>query len=135
MCLLGCDIGSSSIKVSIVDEETGLTIGADFYPKEEAPIKALRPGWAEQNPEDWWSYVKIAMKGAMSKAKVKGEDIKAIGISYQMHLFKACISWRLVDRSICMAWWLLSRRCWCFVHLLSGAIAVLFLMASVRLRI
>ena len=77
MCLLGCDIGSSSIKVSIVDEETGLTIGADFYPKEEAPIKALRPGWAEQNPEDWWSYVKIAMKGAMSKAKVKGEDIKA----------------------------------------------------------
>lgn len=50
MCLLGCDIGSSSIKVSIVDEETGLTIGADFYPKEEAPIKALRPGWAEQNP-------------------------------------------------------------------------------------
>ena len=34
MCLLGCDIGSSSIKVSIVDEETGLTIGADFYPKE-----------------------------------------------------------------------------------------------------
>ena len=52
MCLLGCDIGSSSIKVSIVDEETGLTIGADFYPKEEAPIKALRPGWAEQNPED-----------------------------------------------------------------------------------
>ena len=85
MCLLGCDIGSSSIKVSIVDEETGLTIGADFYPKEEAPIKALRPGWAEQNPEDWWSYVKIAMKGAMSKAKVKGEDIKAIGISYQMH--------------------------------------------------
>ena len=67
MCLLGCDIGSSSIKVSIVDEETGLTIGADFYPKEEAPIKALRPG--------------------------------------------------------------------CFVHLLSGAIAVPFLMVSVRLRI
>ena len=41
MCLLGCDIGSSSIKVSIVDEETGLTIGADFYPKEEAPILSL----------------------------------------------------------------------------------------------
>ena len=57
MCLLGCDIGSSSIKVSIVDEETGLTIGADFYPKEEAPIKALRPGWAEQNPEDWYAAV------------------------------------------------------------------------------
>ena len=118
MCLLGCDIGSSSIKVSIVDEETGLTIGADFYPKEEAPIKALRPGWAEQNPEDWWSYVKIAMKGAMSKAKVKGEDIK-----------------RSVSRTRCMAWWWWTRRWRCFVHLLSGAIAVPFLMASVRLRI
>ena len=116
MCLLGCDIGSSSIKVSIVDEETGLTIGADFYPKEEAPIKALRPGWAEQNPEDWWSYVKIAMKGAMSKAKVKGEDIKAIGISYQMHGLV------VVDKKM-------------EVHLLSGAIAVPFLMVSVRLRI
>ena len=44
MCLLGCDIGSSSIKVSIVDEETGLTIGADFYPKEEAPIEGVAPG-------------------------------------------------------------------------------------------
>ena len=61
MCLLGIDIGSSSIKVSIVDEETGLTIGSDFYPKVEAPIKALRPGWAEQNPEDWWSFTKDAL--------------------------------------------------------------------------
>lgn len=85
MCLLGIDIGSSSIKVSIVDEETGLTIGSDFYPKVEAPIKALRPGWAEQNPEDWWSYTKDALAGALKEAKVKGEDIKAIGISYQMH--------------------------------------------------
>lgn len=50
MCLLGCDIGSSSIKVSIVDEETGYN-RCGFYPKEEAPINALAPGWAEQNPE------------------------------------------------------------------------------------
>lgn len=85
MSLLGCDIGSSSVKVSIVDEETGLTIGSDFYPKEEAPIKALRPGWAEQNPEDWWSYLKIALKGALKKAGIGGEEIRAIGISYQMH--------------------------------------------------
>lgn len=85
MCLLGCDIGSASIKVSIVDEETGLPIGADVYPKEEAPIMASKPGWAEQDPEDWWRYVKIAIKGAMSRAGVSGDDIKAIGISYQMH--------------------------------------------------
>ncbi|MBR2497758.1 MAG: carbohydrate kinase [Parabacteroides sp.] len=85
MCLLGIDIGSSSIKVSIVDKETGLTIGSDFYPKVEAPIKALQPGWAEQNLEDWWSYTKNALAGALKEANIKGEDIKAIGISYQMH--------------------------------------------------
>jgi xylulokinase len=73
------------VKVSVVDKETGLIIGSDFYPKEEAPIKASRPGWAEQNPEDWWSYLKIAMRGALEKANVSGKDVKAIGISYQMH--------------------------------------------------
>lgn len=85
MCLLGCDIGSSSVKVSIVDEASGLTIGSDFYPKEEAPIQAIRPGWAEQNPDDWWSYVKQAVRGAIAKAGISGQEIKAIGISYQMH--------------------------------------------------
>ncbi len=85
MYLLGCDIGSSSVKASIVDKESGLTVSSDFYPKEEAPIYAPRTGWAEQNPEDWWKYLKIAIKGAIAKAGIVGTDIKAIGISYQMH--------------------------------------------------
>ncbi len=85
MFLLGCDLGSSSVKASIVEVETGLTVGSDFFPKEEAPIKAVRPGWAEQNPDDWWTYMKQAISGAISKAGISGEDIKAIGISYQMH--------------------------------------------------
>lgn len=85
MYLLGCDIGSSSVKASIVDAGSGLTVGADFYPKEEAPIKALKPGWAEQEPEDWWKYLKIAIKGAIANAGIRGDEIKAIGISYQMH--------------------------------------------------
>lgn len=85
MYLLGCDIGSSSVKASIVDAGSGLTVGADFYPKEEAPIKALKPGCAEQEPEDWWKYLKIAIKGAIANAGIRGDEIKAIGISYQMH--------------------------------------------------
>ena len=85
MYLLGCDVGSSSVKVSIVDSESGLTVASDFYPKEEAPIKAVRPGWAEQVPEDWWSYFKVALQSALHTSGVKGEDIEAIGISYQMH--------------------------------------------------
>lgn len=85
MLLLGCDIGSSSVKASIVDKETGRVVASDFYPKEEAAIKAVQPGWAEQNPDDWWEYLKKAIKSALAKADVRGTDIAAIGISYQMH--------------------------------------------------
>ncbi|MDR0430379.1 MAG: carbohydrate kinase [Tannerellaceae bacterium] len=85
MYLLGCDIGSSSIKASLIDQETGTTVSSDYYPKEEASIKAIKPGWAEQNPEDWWDYLKQAIKGAIHQANIQGTDIKAIGISYQMH--------------------------------------------------
>jgi xylulokinase len=85
MYLLGCDIGSSSIKASIVDSQTGLTLASDFYPREEALIKAPRPGWAEQHPDDWWVNLKQAIAGALHKASVSGGDVCAIGISYQMH--------------------------------------------------
>ena len=85
MYLLGCDIGSSSIKASIVDVESGKTVASDYYPREEAAIIAVKPGWAEQDPESWWKYLKEAIKGAIAVARINGEDIKAVGISYQMH--------------------------------------------------
>ena len=85
MYLLGYDIGSSSVKASLVEVATGCTVAGDFYPKSEAPIKALRSGWAEQNPEDWWSYLKEVTSSVLSQSRVAPSDIKAIGISYQMH--------------------------------------------------
>nr|WP_321521248.1 FGGY family carbohydrate kinase [uncultured Macellibacteroides sp.] len=85
MYLLGCDIGSSSVKASIVDVESGKTVASDYYPREEAAIIAVKPGWAEQDPESWWKYLKEAIKGAIAVARINGEDIKAVGISYQMH--------------------------------------------------
>lgn len=85
MFLLGCDIGSSSVKASIVNKDTGQILASDFFPKEEAVINAVRPGWAEQNPDDWWDCLKEAIKGAIAKAGINGADIEAIGISYQMH--------------------------------------------------
>lgn len=85
MYLLGCDIGSSSVKVSIVNQETGEVVASGFYPEEEAPIKAVKSGWAEQEPEDWWTYLKIALKKALSGSKIDGKNITGIGISYQMH--------------------------------------------------
>lgn len=85
MYLLGYDIGSSSVKAALVDASTGACVASDFFPKSEAPIKALQPGWAEQNPESWWKYLSEATASVLSNAGVDSSDIKAIGISYQMH--------------------------------------------------
>ena len=54
MYLLGYDIGSSSVKASLVNAETGKCVSSAFFPKTEAAIIAVKPGWAEQNPESWW---------------------------------------------------------------------------------
>ncbi len=83
--LLGYDIGSSSVKASLVSIETGKSVASAFYPDSEAPIKALNPGWAEQEPEDWWTYLKNVTAKVMQMSGAKGNDIEAIGISYQMH--------------------------------------------------
>ncbi len=85
MYLLGYDIGSSSVKAALVDANTGVCVASDFFPRQEAPIKALKSGWAEQRPDDWWSYLKEATKSVLATSKVNPADIKAIGISYQMH--------------------------------------------------
>lgn len=83
MYLLGYDIGSSSVKASLVDVLTGQIVVSSFYPKQEAPIHSLESGWAEQNPQDWWSYLTEVTK-AIGVHQYKGQ-IAAIGISYQMH--------------------------------------------------
>lgn len=51
MFLLGYDIGSSSVKASLVNAETGKCVSSAFFPKTEANIIAVNPGWAEQDPE------------------------------------------------------------------------------------
>ena len=85
MYLLGIDIGSSSVKASILNGETGEIAGTSFYPKNEMTIVAKKSGWAEQQPELWWENLKLAILEAKALAKISGEEIVAIGISYQMH--------------------------------------------------
>ncbi len=85
MFLLGYDIGSSSVKASLVDAQSGRCVASAFYPKSEAAIIAVRPGWAEQNPSSWWENLKLATADIMAASKADPKDIKAIGISYQMH--------------------------------------------------
>lgn len=83
--LLGFDVGSSSVKASLVDADTGVCAADAFFPEREAPITAVKAGWAEQDPQMWWDNAKFALQKVMHVANVKGEEIKAIGISYQMH--------------------------------------------------
>lgn len=85
MYLLGFDVGSFSVKAALVDSLTGATVASDFYPKTEAPIKALKHRWAEQDPESWWQYLRCATASILASSGVSPHDIAAIGISYQMY--------------------------------------------------
>ena len=88
MYLLGYDIGSSSVKASLVDAESGKCLASAFHPETEAPIISKKSGWAEQDPSMWLGYLRQATADVLAQAKeqeLSPKDIKAIGISYQMH--------------------------------------------------
>lgn len=85
MYLLGLDIGSSSVKAAIVDGHTQAIKSVASFPSTEMEILAAQPSWAEQDPELWWTYAKMAIQEAIQKASISSRDIKSIGISYQMH--------------------------------------------------
>jgi xylulokinase len=85
--LLGYDVGSSSIKASLINADTGKLIDSASSPDKEMKINSPQSGWAEQHPDEWWRHVVSAtgkiLKG--NKIKVKTPEVIAIGISYQMH--------------------------------------------------
>ena len=83
--LLGYDVGSSSIKATLMDSETGKVLAGATSPEKELEIVATRPGWAEQHPQIWWENVKSAVHRIKAEIGFDAADVKAIGISYQMH--------------------------------------------------
>ena len=85
MLLLGIDLGTSSIKASVIDAETQQWITSAQYPEQEVGITSLQTGWAEQSPEIWWQNIKEAIKKLNATGKFDSKDIAAIGIGYQMH--------------------------------------------------
>ena len=85
MLLLGIDIGTSSIKVSVVNAETQESIASAQHPEQETTITSLQTGWAEQSPETWWQNIKGAIKKVNATGKFDPKNIAAIGIAYQMH--------------------------------------------------
>jgi len=85
MYLLGYDLGSSSVKASLVNATTGECVSSAFFPKKEMEIKSVKAGWAEQDTETWWTNLKLATEAVLSEFGKDPSAIKAIGISYQMH--------------------------------------------------
>ncbi|MCA5004630.1 xylulokinase [Sphingobacterium bovistauri] len=85
MLLLGIDLGTSSIKVSVIDAQTNKKIASTQYPESEAAILSEQPGWAEQDPQSWWNYTKLAIQKLNALGVYNPKNIGAIGIAYQMH--------------------------------------------------
>ncbi|MGY3053252.1 xylulokinase [Pedobacter sp. UYEF25] len=85
MLLLGIDIGTSSVKVSVLNVSDQRVIASAQYPEKESPIISLQTGWAEQSPEMWWEQTCEAIALCHNKAGYNPTDISAIGIAYQMH--------------------------------------------------
>ena len=85
MFYIGYDIGSSSVKVALVDAESKKKVAVLSEPEGEMRIHAPKPDWAEQDPEMWWKHLCQATQRILSKNKIDAQQIKAVGISYQMH--------------------------------------------------
>src|SRR5687767_10995562 len=85
MLLLGIDLGTSFVKVSVIDAETKVCLASVKNSDTESLIISKNAGWAEQSPDDWWNQVKHAILKAHATRSYNPSDIAAIGIAYQMH--------------------------------------------------
>ncbi len=83
MYSLGVDVGSSSVKVSLMEIESGACVASATNPSIEMPIEAQQSGWAEQAPDMWWQYATEGIKQIGEKFPLG--DVRSIGITYQMH--------------------------------------------------
>lgn len=85
MYSIGYDIGSSSIKAALVETGTGKSVAVVSKPDIEMEMIALKNGWAEQDPNDWWKHICEATRALIEQHNITASDISGIGISYQMH--------------------------------------------------
>ena len=83
--LLGFDIGSSSVKAALVSARSRQTVAVANWPKQELSIQASQPGWAEQEPDEWWNCCQKTVEELLQRTGIQPHQIEAIGIAYQMH--------------------------------------------------
>ena len=99
MSLLGVDIGTSGVKVILLQTDGRILANVT----EEYPVSSPHPMWSEQNPEDWWQATCRAIRKALSCADVKPSEVKGVGLSGQMvglvaldkdgQVIRPCIMW------------------------------------------
>lgn len=77
--LLGIDIGTSACKAALFDRKGQVLAAANG----EYPVYYPEEGWAEQNPEEWWSAVCEAVRQVIRKAGIQPEEIAGVGIDGQ----------------------------------------------------
>ncbi|HLH36515.1 MAG TPA: xylulokinase [Alloacidobacterium sp.] len=82
MTYLGIDIGTGGTRAVLVDN-SGQVLASGM--SEHAPIRSPQPGWAEQDPEDWWRAAQEAIRAALAASGLKASDIAAVGLTGQMH--------------------------------------------------
>lgn len=83
--LLGLDIGSSSVKVTLLDTVSGKVVAQATSPSTEMAIEAPKAGWAEQHPDLWWEHTCRAIQAIRASNPKELQALKAVGIAYQMH--------------------------------------------------
>lgn len=97
--LMGIDIGTTGSKTLITDEKGKVVGSANF----DHTLQTPAPGWAEQDPAEWWGAVRRGVRAALAKAKIRGDQVAAVGLSGQMHgsvfldkgdqIIRPCILW------------------------------------------
>lgn len=100
---LGLDVGSSSVKASLVEAGTGACVASAFFPQAEERIVSQQPGWAEQDVDWWWGNVQRSTQAVLGRSGVAPGDVAAIGISYQMHGL-VCVDDRLQPLRHAIIW-------------------------------
>jgi len=82
MHLLGIDIGTGGTRAIVIDDQGKIIASAT---EEHAAFQSLQPGWAEQDPGDWWRACVVAVRTALKRSGIRSEQVAAVGFSGQMH--------------------------------------------------
>jgi xylulokinase len=82
---LGLDIGSSSVKATLLDVVSGEILATATRPTEGMSIESPQPGFAEQHPDLWWEQVTACCQVLRQERTKELAQVKGIGIAYQMH--------------------------------------------------